>query len=327
MMMITKEKLIRKPEEPRSHIVLLGAGASRAAFPNGDAAGKPLPLMKDLVGTLDLEDLLRSNNIDLAGNFETIYAHIEDVSLREEVEKHIYNYFSKLKLPNTATHYDRLLLSLREKDAIFTFNWDPFLMDAYERNEGVASLPEIFFLHGNVRIGSCKTHHDKWGKRGELCPTCNQKFVDVPLLYPIEKKNYFSGNNYTALSWENAKSKFADAFTMTIFGYSAPESDVEAVELIEKAWFRRSDREFARIQVIDILNSKRWKRFEPKDHPYHLSTKTSFEQSRLWDWPRFSCEALSHQVSQGVLCEDFPLPETDNLNKLQNAIKEIAEYE
>jgi hypothetical protein len=32
-----------------------------------------------------------------------------------------------------------------------------------------------------------------------------------------------------ALSWENANYLFAYAFTMTIFGYSAPKSDLEAV--------------------------------------------------------------------------------------------------
>jgi hypothetical protein len=33
-----------------------------------------------------------------------------------------------LELPDHPTVYDHLLLSLRKKDAIFTFNWDPFLL-------------------------------------------------------------------------------------------------------------------------------------------------------------------------------------------------------
>ena len=32
------------------HVVMLGAGASVAAFPNGDKNGRKVPLMKDLVG-------------------------------------------------------------------------------------------------------------------------------------------------------------------------------------------------------------------------------------------------------------------------------------
>jgi len=49
------------------------------------------------------------------------------------------------------------LLSLRKKDAVCTFNWDPFLYDAWIRNRHL-DLPEIFFLHGNVRCGHCPTH-------------------------------------------------------------------------------------------------------------------------------------------------------------------------
>lgn len=323
-----KEELIQNPEAESSHIVLLGAGASRAAFPDGDSSGKSMPVMSDLINILNLNALFDEAGIKSSDNFETIYANINDNTIRENIEKRIYSYFSKLKLPDTATHYDRLLLSLRKKDAIFTFNWDPFLFDAYERNYGVASLPGIFFLHGNVRVGSCVNHPDNWGKRGQLCPTCNQRFVDVPLLYPIEKKNYFSGNSYTASSWDSAKSEFSKAFTMTIFGYSAPDSDVEAVDLLRSAWLNESSRELEHVELIDILDSailhERWKTFTPT---FHLHLKTSFEQSSLLRWPRRTCEAMYYPMSQGLPCEDFPLPETDDLNELHNAIKEISKYE
>lgn len=49
------------------------------------------------------------------------------------------------------TVYDQLLVSLRPTDAVFTFNWDPFLFDAYKRNHLAVALPPIFFLHGNLR--------------------------------------------------------------------------------------------------------------------------------------------------------------------------------
>lgn len=41
------------------HVVLLGAGASLAAFPNGDAKGNKLPLMSDFVATVGLTELLK----------------------------------------------------------------------------------------------------------------------------------------------------------------------------------------------------------------------------------------------------------------------------
>lgn len=295
---IKKEELIQNPEDCSPHVVLLGAGASRAALPNGDATGKSLPIMKDFVEILDLAPLLKEANINPTANFETIYPKTDD-NLRKTLEKHIHDYFSELKLPPTATLYDRLLLSLREKDAIFTFNWDPFLFDAYQRNCTVVSLPEIFFLHGNVRIGSCNTDHE-WGMRGKSCPTCNKEFVDVPLLYPIEEKDYFTSNEYTKLSWENADDWFSRAFTITIFGYSAPDSDEEAVNLLHIAWLSKSDRKFGRVEVIDIGDTsiihERWKKFTPT---FYLDPESSFEDSRLWGWPRRSCEALFYPMTQG----------------------------
>ena len=42
----------------RPHVVILGAGASLAAFRNGDRNGNTLPLMDDLIDVLDLRPLL-----------------------------------------------------------------------------------------------------------------------------------------------------------------------------------------------------------------------------------------------------------------------------
>lgn len=183
-----REELIQDTKINKPHVVLLGAGASRAAFPNGEANSKQLPLMNDFVDALHLTALLKNANIDPTENFESIYARIEDNALRENLEERINKYFTQLRLQSTVTDYDRLLLSLREKDAIFTFNWDPFLFDAYQRNRHIsAKLPEIFFLYGNVRIGSCLAHQ-QWGARGQQCPICRNQFTDVPLLYPLKKK-------------------------------------------------------------------------------------------------------------------------------------------
>lgn len=325
---MNKEALIKTPENFRPHVVLLGAGASRAAFPNGEGTGKHLPLMNDFAHTLDLSTLLNNAGIDAAQNFESIYSNIKDETLRNSLEKQISNYFSRLSLPPTATDYDRLLLSLREKDAIFTFNWDPFLFDAWVRNRDVAKLPEIFFLHGNVRIGSC-IKHQQWGRKFDICPTCSMNFSEVPLLYPIEKKNYSeNANEYIQEAWKNAEHFFKNAFTITIFGYGAPVSDVDAVELLRIAWFNRSDRKMEHVEIIDTADNniltKRWSSFAPTNH-YHI--ETSLSQSRLLQWPRRSCESLFYPMTKGEACEALPLILTDDLAELQNSIKEIAHYE
>lgn len=284
--------------------------------------------MNDLVEIVGLTSLLKQHNCDSTNNFENIYANITDTNLRNKIEEKINNYFDQLSLPKHATLYDRLLLSLRKKDAIFTFNWEPYLFDAYVRNNWVAPLPGIFFLHGNVRIGSCEIHHDQFGRRGGRCPCCNRQFVDVPLLYPIKDKDYFNENTYTKSSWTDAMFEFTNAFTITIFGYSAPDSDVEAVNLLKAAWLHGGTREFEHIEIIDVLDvgtiTERWRPFAPT---LHLSSVSSFEESRIWRWPRRSCETLFYPMSQGIPCEAFPLSEINDLNELQNAIAEIARFE
>lgn len=331
-MIKTRQELIEDPSDLRPHIVLLGAGASRAAFPNGDAAGCPLPVMDDLIDIVGLQPLLEKTGLeDSQGkNFELIYGRLISEPTYahkvKEIEQCIVSYFSALSLTNKATLYDRLLVSLRPKDAVFTFNWDPFLFDAYQRNRSVVSLPEIFFLHGNVRIGEC-LNHDKWGARKDRCPQCLQQFVDVPLLYPIGQKDY-SINPYIQRNWHAAKILFRDAFTLTIFGYGAPSSDKDAMELLGSAWTGRSDRKVEHIEIIDIAQQSflydRWSPFTPTHH--YLFTR-AFEQSRLARWPRRSCESLMYPMTQGVPCEDFPLPTTDCLAALQAFAAKIARHE
>lgn len=330
--MKTRQKLIEEPRDLHPHIVLLGAGASRAAFPNGDAAGLSLPVMDDLVDIVGLQPLIEQTGLEDAQerNFEVIYGRLASqpsYALKvREIERRIHSYFASLSLPNHATIYDRVLVSLRPKDAVFTFNWDPFLFDAYQRNRNAVPLPGIFFLHGNIRIGAC-LEHDKWGVRKGQCPECFQTVADVPLLYPIGQKDY-STNPYIRGNWHLAKCLFRDAFTLTVFGYGAPASDKDAVELLQSAWTSRSERTFEHIEIIDIADQSflhdRWSPFTPT---FHYRVKRTFEQSRLARWPRRSCESLWYPMSQGLPCEDFPLPTTDSLADLQAFVGEIARHE
>ncbi|MEW5718471.1 MAG: hypothetical protein AB1817_07595, partial [Chloroflexota bacterium] len=140
------------------HVVILGAGASRAAFPNGDANGTKLPLMTDFVEIVGLGDLLERNGLDYRNkNFETLYDEIVAVrgadSFTRILNERIYEYFAGLQIPDEPTLYDYLVLSLRGKDVIATFNWDPFLALAYQRNYHVGEMPHILFMHGNVQVG------------------------------------------------------------------------------------------------------------------------------------------------------------------------------
>lgn len=331
------QQLIENPRDLCPHVVLLGAGASRAAFPNGDSTGQLLPVMDDLVDILALQPLVDEADLKIGRdrNFESIYSQLvsepSHARLVNKIESRIDEYFSRLTLPDRATIYDRILISLRPKDAVFTFNWDPFLFDAYQRNRDVVPLPEIFFLHGNVRIGACR-QHDRWGERNIRCPDCHQPFAHVPLLYPIRQKNY-SADPYIHRNWDAAESLFAGAFTLTLYGYSAPDSDLDAVELLRQAWLNRSARTrsartMEHIEIIDTapqsLLRDRWEAFTPT---YHYRVVTAFEQSRIARWPRRTCESLLYPMSQGLPCEDFPLPNTVNIAELQAHAMDIARFE
>lgn len=132
----SREEEIETVKQVRPHFVLVGAGASRAAFPAGDRNGRPLPLMNDLVSVLGLDPSFEEFGIPWKGaNFEDLYQRValepRYSQLKAKVEKEVDSYFSRLALPPEPTIYDYLILSLRSHDVIATFNWDPFLIQAY----------------------------------------------------------------------------------------------------------------------------------------------------------------------------------------------------
>ena len=157
-------KKIQKPGHGRPHVVILGAGASLAAFPNGDTNGIKLPLMWNLVDVVGLTSILNDAGItENHDNFEKLYSDLVTSGKYQEtvvqIDQAIFEYFAKMQLPNEPTLYDHLVLSLREKDVVATFNWDPFLVQAMARNEKHSnSMPLTLFLHGNTAIGYCMRH-------------------------------------------------------------------------------------------------------------------------------------------------------------------------
>lgn len=92
-------------------------------------------------------------------------------------------------MPDTPTLCDYLLLSLRNKDYIATFNWDPFLAKAFMRNRGTASLPRILFLHGNVQIGVCTTLRQK-GFIEDKCDHCEALAMATLQVRPFRENRF-----------------------------------------------------------------------------------------------------------------------------------------
>ncbi|CAN5892297.1 hypothetical protein BH23PLA1_BH23PLA1_35170 [soil metagenome] len=314
----------------RPHVVVLGAGASLAAFPSGDASDRRLPLMVNVVQVLGLSPLFEAAGLEPSGNFESLYSELHRLdpqsSLLAQIEQQVMEYFSGLELPRHPTLYDLLLLSLREKDAIFTFNWDPFLADAYARHDGLVPLPKIFHLHGNVRAGycgQCKRSRPK----AVLCQECQGPLVPSRLLYPVESKNY-ADDPFISTQWNAVRSYIKRAVIITIFGYSAPTTDQEAMAIFREAW-KVDDpetRPVERVEIIDIRDHEelagQWSTFAHFDH-YNI--RRSFLDSSLAHHPRRSCEAHLHMGVNGEFVE--PIPWAGNLEGVEASLADVIAAE
>lgn len=229
---LTKEKLKGPPfANPLPHIVILGAGASKAAFCGGDRNRKPIPLMNGLPDVLGRpwRDLVNDSNPPDEG-FEAQFSWMRSQTAYSndllQIEKLIEEYFEALELPDHPTIYDYIVLGLRPKDVVATFNWDPLLFLAHKRNKSVAGLPDIRFLHGCVGFTTCPDHY-VLGCPSERCPECRKPLTRSKLFFPEKDKDYTT-DALVYRDWEVVTEKLKRAFHLTIFGYSGPKTDYKA---------------------------------------------------------------------------------------------------
>jgi hypothetical protein len=319
---VSREEEINQILMGKPHVVILGAGASYAAFPDGDKFGRKLPLMNNLIQILELEDILSQSDIEFeSSNFEDVYSELHQNKSKEQVriqvEDRVYDYFSEMLIKDEPTIYDHLLLALRGKDVIATFNWDPFLIQAYARNAGKFSLPRLLFLHGNVAIGVCY-EDNVVGGRYMKCSKCKKPFQPVQLLYPIKQKNYHE-DSYLSAQWKELESHMKGAFMITMFGYGAPKSDISAIELLKSAWGKIEKREMEQTEIIDIRSEEdlheTWK---PFIHSHHYDIYSSFYDSWIAKHPRRTGEAYWNQYYEAMFIDDNPIPHSLNFEDLWN---------
>ena len=324
------------------HVVILGAGASKAACLYGDKNHNPIPLMNDLTQLLGLEAAYKKHGFKTTSdNFEETYQEICDAgknTLRNEVEKNIWKYFSKLELPEELTLYDILVLSLREKDVIATFNWDPFLAQAWRRNgawlqkNGFSPqehLPQMYFLHGNVEIGYCAKHEPirhVLNKEFTCCPECGGKIESTPLLFPIKQKNY-NLQSSIKYQWDALQHFIGKAYLITIFGYGAPASDVEAISLMKSALDNNQTQPLNTTEIVNTepekILRKKWAPFFYTPSPHYSINKTLFD-SRIARYPRRSCECLWYSTMKLRPIKGRPVSKRrTNLKRFQNWILKI----
>jgi len=310
-----------------SYVVILGAGASKAAFPEGDAFGKKLPLMKELAETLDLAEVIEKQGYNGdTSDFESFYSDIADrkqyVPILSEIENRVRSYFETLQIPNEVTLYDYLILSLREKDIIATFNWDPLLLQAYRRSLNLRPLPELAFLHGNVYEGRCEVHK-RVGYLGSACEICKKELQPAQLLYPTSRKDY-NKDPVIKWHWDKLIDHLDRSYFLTIFGYCAPRTDIEARNMMHKAWSGNKSVELAQAEIIDTEDAAvvydTWQEFIVRQH---YTIHKSFQESWLWSYPRQSCEALLDATMQNSPRKPTPFPKTSSLGELHDFVSNL----
>jgi hypothetical protein len=298
----------------RPHVVLLGAGASRATCPAGDKHQKVLPLMADFAEAIGIRTLLERLGLHPWNNFEELFSDLwarNQVGALKEIEGAIETYFRSLELPDIPTIYDYLVLSLRSQDLIATFNWDPLLILAYRRSLSAGlSLPRLAFLHGNVGVGYCAKDRVS-GMAGLRCRHCKQPYERTRLLYPIKQKNY-SSDPFIADAWRLLKWHLEDAFMITIFGYSGPKTDQEAISAMDAAWGGSHQRDMEQTAFIIGPNDSEkdlrdhWDRFV---FSHHYEVQKGFYDSWIARHPRRTGEAYRTNASMRNLLKTIRYPD------------------
>jgi hypothetical protein len=299
----------------KPHVLLLGAGASKAALPNGDKYGRPIPILRELAQDLDLYrefpgDLQELSRTDFEAAYSQLFKRGEGQGV-EQISQRLSAYFSELQLPDEANLYDVMLLCLRKKDVIATFNWDPFLMQSRQRlrSLGVSELPHILFLHGNVAVGYCADHKRK-GPPGFMCDKCGKELIPSKLLYPIENKNYQDGD-LIETEWQGVRLALENCFMFSIFGYSAPRTDIEAVDLLKQAWGEVDVRQFEQTEIIGrpgCDHNRLHDTWQPFIHTHHYDIFESFYESWMAEHPRRTGEAYWNQYIAAQFISENPVP-------------------
>ncbi|MGI8727489.1 MAG: hypothetical protein ACR2K6_07400 [Solirubrobacterales bacterium] len=159
------------------------AGASIAAVPE-DRNGRKLPDMRGLASIDEIQELFAKTDVqDAQADFEAAYASLRAGGrfdeVAERIDHEVRKYFAAVQIGDEPTIYDHLLLGLRPKDLVATFNWDPLIeAEMRLRRAGISQLPQVVVLHGNVAISACVAHQTA-GLTDGRCSACGEPLEPV----------------------------------------------------------------------------------------------------------------------------------------------------
>lgn len=174
-----------------------------------------------------------------------------------------------------------------------------------------ARLPKVFVLHGNVAIGYCEPcQQSGLGMVGRPCGGCGRPYKASRLLFPVEHKDY-TDDAFIEREWKAMRHFLRECFMFTIFGYSAPVTDVEAVALLKEAWGDVSDRAMEQTEIIGRPGSnpdELRRKWDPSIHSHHYDIFDDFFSSWMARYPRRTGEAYASQFWDAQFITENPVP-------------------
>jgi hypothetical protein len=146
-------------------------------------------------------------------------------------------------------------------------------------------------------------------------------------LYPVKQKNY-ANDAFIKNEWDILRSFLKRAYIVTIFGYSAPKTDIEARKLMLDEWHGNPSVELAEINIVDIRPPEAleaaWGDFFVRTHFGTFDNVLDTDQ--FWH-PRRSCDAFAMATLQQRPWPENPLPRLKDLSELHQWIRPLLDEE
>jgi hypothetical protein len=175
-------------------------------------------------------------------------------------------------------------------------------------------------------MGVC--YEDKvLGPMDSVCSKCSKRFKQVPLLYPILNKDYAS-DLVIKDQWDRLRHYIGNAYFITIFGYSTPDTDIEAKKLMHEALKKNPRKELYETEIIDIKDRdiliNNWKDFIVREH---YRTLNGVDRCYLFQHPRRSIEAFFDCFLQNSPWPEEPIPDCRTFKEIASWIHPLLNEE
>jgi len=128
--------------------------------------------------------------------------------------------------------------------------------------------------------------------------------VNLPIQWDAATDPFFK-REWKVLRWA-----LRNAFTLTIFGYRAPDTDRKAIEVMKRAWKGKGVRQFEQTEIIErMTEGEATERWRPFIFSGHWDYRRTFYESSMALHPRRSCEALYERTVMARWDDPHPLPQ------------------